>query len=555
MVPSEATTGPPNDALPEPRVNILLVDDRPSNLLALEAILHDLAQNLMSVTSGEEALRRLLAEDFAVILLDVQMQGMDGFETARLIRGRDRSRHTPIIFLTSMESPQFPLIEAYKLGAVDYLVRPLVPIILRAKVAGFVELFRKTERLRQLERREGERRLAEERQHWEVRRLQEEAAREKRLAEELAAMSRRKDEFLAVLGHELRNPLAPIRNALQVLHLRGTDPATLEWTQGILDRQVGQVTRLVDDLLDVSRIARGKIQLRRQRLDLATLVRHTAQDHAAALEDARLALTVTAPDEPVWVEGDPTRLTQVLGNLLHNAIKFTDPGGRVTVRLTVDRAARRAVVGVSDTGIGIAPDMLGRVFDTFAQADGSMSRSRGGLGLGLALVRGLVELHGGRVQAASAGPDSGAEITFWLPLAEAPAPASQPEASTPQERKQLRILIIEDNRDAAQSLRLLLELHGHKVTLAATGDAGVQAARQWRPDVVLCDLGLPGMDGYAVARALRADPGTAGPRLIAVSGYGHDEDRQRALDAGFDQHLTKPADPVELQRLLAEPQT
>jgi signal transduction histidine kinase len=530
-------------------VNILLVDDQPCNLLALEAILQDLGQNLVKADSGPEALRRLLNEDFAVVLLDVQMRRLDGFETARLIRDRDRSRSTPIIFLTAQDSPAFPVADAYRLGAVDYLVKPLVPEILRAKVAGFVELFQKTERLRQLERREYERRLAEERQRWQMERLREEAARDRRVAEGLAEADRRKDEFLAVLGHELRNPLAPLRNALEVLRLRGTDPGTLEWVQGVLERQVGHLARLVDDLLEVSRIARGKVTLQSQRVDLAALVGHAVEDHRPALEEAGLAVALEQPGGAVWVEGDPTRLTQVVGNLLNNAGKFTEGGGRVTVRVAAEPGSGRAVVAVRDSGIGIDPEMLPRVFDPFAQADPGLDRDRGGLGLGLALVRGLVTLHRGGVQAASAGRGQGTELTFWLPLATEPGPPpAEPTAATPCRR--LKVLVIEDNRDAAESLRLLLELHGHQVALAESGGEGVEAARRARPDVVLCDLGLPGMDGFAVARALRSDPRTAGARLIAVSGYGHDEDLQRGREAGFDEHVLKPVDPADLQRLV-----
>jgi signal transduction histidine kinase len=543
---------PPAEEQPAPpKVSILLVDDQPPNLHALEAMLEDLGQNLVKAHSGEDALRRLLAEDFAVILLDVQMPGLDGFATARLIRGRARSRSTPIVFLTAFESADFPVAEAYRLGAVDYLVKPIVPEILRAKVAGFVELYQKTERLRQLERRDYERRLAEEKQRWQLQRLAEEAAHERQRAADLAEADRRKDEFLALLGHELRNPLTPIRNALEILRYRGDDPATRDWARDLLDRQVAHLTRLVDDLLEVNRIARGKIKLELQRVDLAVLVRDTVQDHRAALEGAGLTVNLEVPGEPVWVRGDPTRLAQVLGNLLHNAGKFTEAGGGVTVRLT---AAARAEVSVRDTGIGIEPEMLPHVFEAFAQAEAGLSRSRGGLGLGLALVKRLVERQGGGVRAASAGRGQGAEVAFWLPLAPAatPAAAPPPEPARDGARKR-KVLIIEDNVDAAESLRLLLVLRGHEVTLAHSGPAGVQAARAQQPEVVLCDLALPGMDGFAVARALRGDPGTANARLIAVSGYGHDEDQQRGRDAGFDLHVLKPVDPAELEQLLRGP--
>ncbi len=266
-----------------------------------------------------------------------------------------------------------------------------------------------------------------------------------------------------------------------------------------------------------------------------------------------LTLTLERGPGPAWVRADRTRLAQVLSNLLQNAAKFTNSGGRVTVRVAADSGTGRAVVTVLDTGIGIAPEVLPRVFDTFTQADHSLDRSRGGLGLELALVKGVVELHGGRVQAASAGLGQGAEIGFWLPLGEGlPASEAGAGAEISNAAASLRVLIVEDSRDAAQSLQTLLTWYGHQVTLAYTGREGVEAARRWRPDVVLCDLGLPELDGYEVAGALRGDPATAATRLIAVSGYGQEEDRRHSRAAGFDLHLTKPVDPAELRRLLAE---
>jgi signal transduction histidine kinase/CheY-like chemotaxis protein len=369
-----------------------------------------------------------------------------------------------------------------------------------------------------------------------------------RLYREAREADRRKDEFLAMLSHELRNPLAPIRNAVAVLRLRGADAATVNWAREVVERQSAHLARLVDDLLDASRITRRKVRLRPERLDLSALVRATCEDHRGGLDAAGLALEVEAPPGPVWVEGDRTRLAQVLGNLLGNAAKFTDRGGRVTVRLTA--ADGRAEVAVRDTGVGLEPAMLPRLFEAFAQADRSLDRSKGGLGLGLALVKGLVELHGGEVRAASEGPGRGATFTFRLPLAgEGPAKAAAPAAADAHARR--RVLIVEDNRDAADSLRMLLELAGHEVAVAYTGAEGLRAAQARRPDVVLCDLGLPGLSGFEVARALRQGADTAGVRLIAVSGYGRDEDQRRAREAGFDEVLVKPVSPAVLERLLA----
>jgi CheY-like chemotaxis protein/two-component sensor histidine kinase len=341
-------------------------------------------------------------------------------------------------------------------------------------------------------------------------------------------------------------------NAIHLLTSPQGQGQSVDQLREMLQRQVRHLSRLVDDLLDVSRITRGKVQLRRERVDLARLVRSTAEDHRHLTEGAGLTLQLDVEPGPVWVVGDPTRLAQALGNLLQNSAKFTDAGGRVAVGLTVDRQHQRAVVRVEDTGIGIEPDMLPRVFDTFAQADRSLERSKGGLGRGLALVKGLVELHDGQVRAASEGAGRGSVFTFWLPLAgdaQPPAPVSAEAAAG----RALHILIVEDNRDAADSLRMVLELTGHQAAVAYTGPQAVEAAKQLRPAVVLCDLGLPGgMSGYDVARALRQDPAMANARLIAISGYGQPEDRERARAAGFDLHLTKPVTPDDLQRVLAE---
>ncbi len=356
---------------------------------------------------------------------------------------------------------------------------------------------------------------------------------------------------MAMLAHELRNPLAPVRNALHVQRMPGVDAATTARAQAIIERQVTHMTRLVDDLLDASRIARNKIQLRPERLNLARLVRTTAEDRRPMVEDAGLTLAVEAPYPPVWVEGDATRLAQVLNNLLDNATKFTDRGGTITVRLTVDANEGQAFLRIRDTGIGIEPELLHRLFDIFAQGDRSLDRSRGGLGLGLAVVRGLIQLHGGDVHASSDGPGCGAEFAIRLPLAAEPSiPAETPSAAASQENR-LRVLVIEDNPDAAESLRMLLQLQGHQVRLADTGPGGVQVAEAWRPDVVLCDIGLPGgLDGYGVARELRRNPATAQARLIALTGYGQEQDRARAQEAQFDHHLTKPCEPEVLQSLL-----
>ncbi|HSN85422.1 MAG TPA: ATP-binding protein [Thermoanaerobaculia bacterium] len=375
---------------------------------------------------------------------------------------------------------------------------------------------------------------------------------QKQVEQALRESGEAKDRFLAMLAHELRNPLGAVSNALQVMRIsRAGDPA---WERSfqVIERQVRHQTRLLNDLLEVSRLTRGKAEAHKERLDLRRLVEETVEDNRGGIERAGLSVAVELPSGPVWVEGDSTQLSQVLANFLSNAEKFSAPGGRVEVRMRTE--GPRAAVTVADTGIGLEPAMLAQVWEVFSQADSSLERSRGGLGLGLALAKGFVELNGGEVRAESAGLGRGASFTFSLPRIEesAPAPAPEPAASEPARPGALRILVIEDNVDAAETLGDLLRLFGHEVRLAHTGPEGIEAARAARPDVVLCDIGLPGMDGYAVARQLRREPDTAPVRLVALTGYGRDSDRLEAEEAGFDLHLVKPVEPSDLRQLLAE---
>ncbi len=368
---------------------------------------------------------------------------------------------------------------------------------------------------------------------------QESEARYRAIAEQLAEADRRKDEFFGILSHELRNPLAPIRNALLLLARAPDDPARAARAREVIDRQIGHLSRLVDDLLDLTRITRGSIQLVRKRLDLARVVRDTVEDHRAGFDAIGVALILQLPPAPLHVEGDETRLAQVVGNLLANSAKFTPRGGAVTVRLE-EGPARAALLEVRDTGEGIEPDVLPRIFEPFSQADRSLARSRGGLGLGLSLVKRLVELHGGTVSATSAGRGAGTEVAVRLPLLDPPLAAAEAAAPSAPPRV-AHVLVVEDNADAAETLRDALELEGMEVTLASDGEAGLAAARKRAPDLVICDIGLPGdLDGYGVARAMRADPGLRRVPLVALTGYVGPEDRARAREAGFDLHLGKP---------------
>lgn len=371
---------------------------------------------------------------------------------------------------------------------------------------------------------------------------------ERKATEALREIVTRRTHFLGLLSHELRNPLAPIGNALYVLDKvpPGSDKATR--ARGVISRQFGHLSRLVNDLLDATRVTTGKVHLERVPVELGKVVRQAVEDHRSLFHQGELALALRGDDAPIWVDADPVRLAQVVGNLLGNAAKFSNRGGRTEV--TVAREDATATIRVRDDGVGISPDLLKRLFEPFAQGDETLDRSRGGLGLGLALAKGLVELHGGTLDAYSAGPGRGAEFTVRMPLARSERPAASVPSAAPSPRSR-RVLVVEDNRDAAATLREVLALSGHVVEIAHDGTEGLARAAAFDPEVVLCDIGLPGLSGYEVARALRREPGGRSRLLVALTGYGRDEDHDRALEAGFDAHLVKPVAPAQLEDVLA----
>lgn len=530
-------------------VHFLIVDDLPENLLALEALLRRDGLVVLKARSGTEALEILLKHDVALALVDVQMPAMDGFELAELMRGMERTRRVPIIFLTAGSADRSRRFRGYEAGAVDFLHKPIEPDVLRSKTDVFFELYRQRQEVA-LQR--DELRVASD----EISRLLQES---RQYAAELKEADRRKDEFLAMLAHELRNPLAPVRNAVEILRLSGPVNEAIESAREILSRQVAHMARLIDDLLDVARIARGKVRLRTEKCDLAELVRQTSEDYRPTLAAIGVTFKIDVPTKPLPLMADPTRVAQVIGNLLHNAGKFTPRGGFVTVEVEEEKSAdagagRVGVVRVCDTGTGLDPSVMAHLFEPFSQADQPIDRQSGGLGLGLALVKGLLELHGGSVSAQSPGLNQGSTFTMRIPLlpAEENADAAKNTAGVKSNAGGLRILIVEDNSDAAKSLQMLLKFLGHTVETAADGTLGLEAAHAFHPNVVISDLGLPGkLDGYALAQAVRADAELRSMHLIAMSGYGAEEDRQRTKDAGFDQHLVKPVDIGRLKESLS----
>ncbi len=649
------------------RLNILLVDDQPAKLLTYEAILAELGLNLLKAGSAREALELLLHNDVAIVLMDVSMPDVGGFELASMIRQHPRCEKTAIIFVSAVHLTDLDRLKGYETGGIDYVPVPIVPALLRAKIRVLVDLHRTTLQLQrlnaELEQRVAERtealeatseraRASEERfrslaecmphlvweadakgritfhnQRWydytgsvpaspvdasasafahgddlervvsswraaldgngtpgidyEARLRRADGVyrwfhvtgepligpsgelmrwvgtctdiEERRLAEaRLYEADRRKDEFLAMLSHELRNPLAPIRNAVQLLGSEEPAGTVLAWSRDVIERQVKHLTRLVDDLLDVSRISSGKIQLRMEALDLSAVVAGAVETSRPLIDERKHELTIDLSATPLRVSGDLVRLTQVVANLLNNAAKFQDPGGRIAVSLA--REGDEAVIRVRDWGAGIAPDMLSKIFGLFEQVERTIERSEGGLGVGLSLVQRLVALHGGRVVAKSRGRGRGSEFSVHLACLDGVrghgAPRDERSAGAAGARS-LRVLVVDDNRDAADSLSVLLRLHGHRCSIARDGSSAIERALAERPDVVLLDLGLPGADGFEVCRSLRKH-GLKRTHIIAITGYARGEDRQRTFAAGFDEHLVKPVEPRSLLALLAE---
>jgi signal transduction histidine kinase len=451
------------------------------------------------------------------------MPGLDGFELLRALRAHPRTRTLPVILLSARAGEESRL-EGLEAGADDYLVKPFSSRELVARVGAHLA----ASRVRQEAAREGEELLARER----------EVRREAELA------SRAKDQFLAMLSHELRNPMGAISTAAHALQEIGTgDERRLA---AIIARQSRHLTSLLDDLLDVARVTAGKIELRRQPVDLGDILERCLRTLEAGERMGRHNLEVRT--EPAWVDGDPARLEQAITNLLGNAIKYTPDGGDIRVGLR--REDGRAVLSVRDNGIGISPDVLPRIFDLFVQGERTLDRQEGGLGLGLTLVRQIVGLHGGVVEAWSEGGGQGSEFRVILPLYEGPretAAEAREERARPAPR---RVLIIEDNEDAREALRTLLELDGHQVEAAEDGRGGLELARDFVPDLVLLDIGLPGLDGYAVAQALASHPARSRMCVVAITGYGQESDRDRAREAGFDAHLIKPVEVDRLRELL-----
>ena len=553
-------------------VNILVVDDRDENLLALEAVLSDPSYRLVRAKSGREALKEVLDQDFALILLDVVMPGVDGYETATLIRERPRSRQTPIIFLTANDFGVNYVFRGYTVGAVDYLVKPVPADVLRSKVAVFVELFRRQEALRvaqeDLESKIAERtkELAtanvalsaeiEERSKIEKERVQL-LKREQAARFEAERANRLKDEFLATLSHELRTPLNAIMGWAHVLTQTSHDRDTVQRAANVIRQNATSQAQLIDDILDVSRIVGGRLVIESGLVSVKRVIEDAVDSLMPAAAAKSIQVSRELGDE-LNVLGDRDRLQQVVWNLVSNAFKFTPKGGSVTVRLAeVDGDVQIEVV---DTGIGIASDFLPFVFDRFRQADSSMSRRHNGLGLGMAIVRHLVELHGGTVTVESPGENKGTTFRLRLPkhTGAAPDEVITPGRQFPDEMpvadldrlNGVHVLIVEDDTDSRNVLALLLQRLGALVEAVASAQDAYERLAKRRPDVLVSDIGMPDEDGYSMIRRVRQLCGEHHLPAIALTAYARKQDVEAAIGAGYDHHLAKPVAPADLVKAI-----
>lgn len=515
--------------------DILIVDDNEANLVAFDAALAPLGRRLVMVQSGVEALSKMLAQDFALVILDVSMPGMTGIECAEMIRKRQRTRGIPIIFVTGLTVQDQAILEGYDAGGFDFVVKPVRAEVLRAKVRVFLKL---QERTREMQNHAAARRQLELAAHDLKLREQEQRHQSELLAmrvQQLAEMDRRKDELLAILGHQLRNPLQALQLAIDALHGQpDVPPDLLDRIHLIFEKRVRALNQLVDDLLDIAKLSAGQIELQAHPIKLADVVRQVVETAEPMLDGRTIELAL---DDDVVVGGDAARLSRCVANLMDNAIKYTERGtGRIKVELS--EKAGRALLRITDNGRGIAPVLLAQIFDVFARTEGAS-----GVGLGLAIVRRLVDVHGGHVRALSAGEGRGATFEIDLPMAATIAPHVEEDL---RPTRPLRVVVCEDAHDIRELAADLLRADGHTVYQAADGAAAIQLIETERPDIALVDLVLPDIDGFTVARTVRRNLGASAPRMVAITAL-----TTAAPQADFDEHLLKPASRERMLSVLA----
>ena len=506
----------------EKRFRILLADDNADMRDYVSRLLAD-RYEIVTVADGLSAWNAVQELDPDLVLSDVMMPVLDGFELLRRIRANTATREIPVVLL-SAKAGEESRIEGLEATADDYIVKPFSARELLATVDSHL----KTVTIRR------------ESQHERL-----------RLIDQLRDQDQRKDEFLATLAHELRNPLAPIRNALELIRLANSNPATLEKATTIMHRQLDHMVRLVDDLLDVSRISRNRLELRKEQVELASIVRSAVETSRPVLDAAENELHVELPSEPILLDADPVRLAQVFSNLLNNAAKYSKPGGRIS--LVATQTGNEVILRLTDTGIGIEPGKLSQIFGMFVQLDASEPQVQSGLGVGLTLVQRLVEMHGGSVEARSEGAGKGSQFVVRLPALEHPARARSESAVTSNGRSQTRrrILVVDDNVDSAESMAMMLVLSGHEVATAHDGMEAVKLAQEFQPDVAFLDLGMPKLDGYETARSIREQTWGRRMMLVALTGWGQEDDKRRSREAGFDDHLVKPINFDALEKVVA----
>ncbi|HET7062697.1 MAG TPA: response regulator [Rudaea sp.] len=555
----------PREALTDP-VNILLVDDQPSRLLTYRTILGDLNESLIDASSGTEALKLLMEHDFALILLDVNMPGLDGFETANLIHQHPRFEKTPIIFITAINLSDLDRMRGYRLGAFDYVMVPIIPEILRSKVISLAELYRKRRELEAVNRHlaaansalvaeksrelgllnESLRRANTELEARNAQ-LQTEMGERLRIEARLIDQDQRKDQFLAMLAHELRNPLASLVNAVNAFTLAASQEHPMH---GAMSRQLSLLVRLIDDLLDVARIGRGQLTIKQQPTTLNAIIDSAIETISPMLGAGTHVLNVQRSIIDIPLRADPARISQVFANLISNAVKYSDTGSAIDV--VVVAATDMVEVAVIDHGIGLASEQQEWIFELFAQVDTTIERTRGGLGIGLTLARHIVELHAGQLLVQSDGLGCGSRFIVRLPRPVEQFPMPQPATNVARgPQRPCRALVVDDNADAADSLAMILQLLGHQTQCVSDPYKVVDAVEIFSPQVVFLDIGMPGLSGYDVARLLRSNPASANATLVALTGWGQPEDRRRTEEAGFNHHIVKPAD-LDVLRQICE---
>lgn len=523
---------------------ILLVNDDNATLIALKAILSsssvEYGYQIFEAKSGEEALRLVLKHQFAVIILDVSMPDLDGFETAQLIHSR---AVIPIIFITAYYADEINRMKGYELGAVDFLLTPILPQVLRSKVEVFVELAKKTlilenktNELAKLNKNLKVKQYQELAKHNEI--LKSEIEVRKIAEHEVSEINRKKDEFLATLAHELRNPLGPIRNSVMILEASEDLSPKHRQSLDIISRQTDQMVRLVDDLLDVSRISLGKVLLQPTDLPIDEVIESAIEGCSSLIESRGHKVTLAINSKGLYVHGDKVRLVQIICNLLNNAAKFTPEGGSIS--LTSDQEGEFVVIKVTDNGIGLTQQNIETIFDLFVQHGRVKNRYQDGLGIGLSLVKNLIQLHDGEIFVESPGLGLGSTFTVKLKLVAPPKELDVPNAESVNAVVKTKILVIDDNEDAANTLVELLDILGHEVRPAYNGNEGLEKAKSFNPQIIFLDIGLPDMSGYEVAKLLRKDDQYKQCYLIALTGYGTENDKELAMKAGFDFHLSKP---------------